>query len=150
MQKNLNRGLFFWKQNRSRFYHITPCFQPPHFTPKTQKNHQKRAVFAGFPRFFINLAGINCVDLRSHWANENHAHRSLDVALNVDFNRKRLRYPAINLLIDNNLGLNLINKVESWIGLKAKRLHAAWSDDNILKVLKIKCFAPESPLPSQQ
>ena len=56
MQKNLNRGLFFWKQNRSRFYHITPCFQPPHFTPKTPKNHQKRAVFGGFLQFLMNSA----------------------------------------------------------------------------------------------
>ena len=73
--------------------------------------------------------------IRSHWAIENNAHWSLDVAFNEDSSRKRARNAAINFSIVNRLALNMIKKEESKMGLKAKRLLAGWSDEYILKVL---------------
>ncbi len=90
-------------------------------------------------RYFISSL---CADadqllhaIRSHWAIENKAHWSLDVAFNEDSSRKRARNAAMNFSIINRLALNMIRKEESKIGLKAKRLLAGWSQEYILKVL---------------
>jgi len=74
--------------------------------------------------------------IRSHWAIENSAHWSLDVAFNEDSSRKRARNAAMNFSIINRLALNMIRKEDSKMGLKAKRLLAGWSQEYILKVLK--------------
>lgn len=74
--------------------------------------------------------------IRSHWAIENNAHWSLDVAFNEDSSRKRARNAAMNFSIINRLALNMIKKEDSKMGLKAKRLLAGWSQEYILKILK--------------
>lgn len=77
--------------------------------------------------------------IRSHWAIENKLHWTLDVAFNEDASRKRAGNAAQNYSILLKIALNLLkNEKTEKQGVKGKRLKAAWDNQYLLKLLKIK------------
>jgi len=77
--------------------------------------------------------------IRSHWAIENKLHWTLDVAFNEDASRKRAGNAAQNYSILLKIALNLLkNEKTEKQGIKGKRLKAAWDNQYLLKLLKIK------------
>ena len=73
---------------------------------------------------------------RGHWGIENQVHWVLDLAFREDESRVRAGHAAENLAVLRHLALNLLRQEHSArIGLKAKRLKAAWDDAYRLKVL---------------
>ena len=67
--------------------------------------------------------------IRSHWTIENKLHWTLDVAFSEDASRKRTGNAAQNFTVLNKTAPNLIKNHKSVkIGVKSKRLKAAWSN----------------------
>lgn len=74
--------------------------------------------------------------VRSHWCIENQLHWVLDVAFDQDNNRSRTGHSAHNLAILHHIGLNLLKQEKSLkLGIKNRRLHAAWDDRYLAKLL---------------
>ena len=74
--------------------------------------------------------------VRGHWGIENRVHWVLDVAFREDDSRVRAGHAAENLAVLRHLALNLLRRERTArIGVKAKRLKAAWDDAYRLKVL---------------
>ena len=74
--------------------------------------------------------------VRGHWGIENRLHWVLDVAFREDECRVRAGHAAENLAVLRHLALNLLRQEQSAkIGIKAKRLKAAWDDAYRRKVL---------------
>jgi predicted transposase YbfD/YdcC len=74
--------------------------------------------------------------VRAHWQVENNVHWCLDVAFDEDGSRARKDHSAENLAVLRRLALNLLrqdNLAKS--GLKARRLHAGWNNDYLLRIL---------------
>ena len=81
------------------------------------------------------IAG-NCI--RSHWGIENKLHWHLDVSFNEDQSRKRAGNAAHNFSIINRIALTLLKKdTTSNVGVKIRRLTAAWDTQYLEKILKI-------------
>ena len=74
--------------------------------------------------------------VRGHWGIENRLHWVLDVAFREDECRVRVGHAAENLAVLRHLALNLRRRERSAkVGVKAKRLKAAWDEAHLLTVL---------------
>lgn len=74
--------------------------------------------------------------VRGHWGIENRLHWVLDVAFREDESRVRVGHAAENLAVLRHIALNLLRHERSAnIGVKAKRLKAAWDEGYLLAVL---------------
>ena len=74
--------------------------------------------------------------VREHWAIENSLHWVLDVAFREDDCRVRVGYAAENFAVMRHIVVNLLKAVEGRkVGIKNRRLWAAWNHDFMLRVL---------------
>jgi predicted transposase YbfD/YdcC len=75
--------------------------------------------------------------VRSHWAIENRCHWVLDVVFQEDQSRVRKDHGPANLVTLRRWALNLLRQDTTHkLGLKARRLHAAWDPDYLLTLLR--------------
>ena len=91
-------------------------------------------------RYFISSLDCSAeqmaVAVRLHWGIENSVHWVLDVAFREDECRVRAGHAAENLSIIRRLTMNLLKHEKSAkVGIRAKRLKAAWDDDYLSKAL---------------
>ncbi len=94
-------------------------------------------------RYYISSLNNNATlfqnNIRSHWSVENKLHWTLDVAFGEDSSRKRKGNAAQNYSVLLKIALNLLkNEKTKKLSVKSKRLKAAWDEDYLLKILKIK------------
>lgn len=76
--------------------------------------------------------------VRSHWGIENSVHWILDVAFREDDCRIRKDNAPQNFAVLRHIALNLLRQEKTAkVGVKAKRLTAAWNNDYLLKVLSV-------------
>lgn len=96
------------------------------------RNSQSRYYLASWalsPQQAITLT-------RSHWCIENSLHWVLDMAFREDESRLRKDYGAHNFAILRHIALNLLKQEKTnRLGVKNKRLRAAWDNDYLLRVL---------------
>lgn len=77
--------------------------------------------------------------IRSHWHVENKLHWVLDVVFSEDASRKRNENAAQNYSLVLKIALNLLkNDKSTKQGIAGKRLKAAWNEDYLKELLKIK------------
>lgn len=77
--------------------------------------------------------------IRTHWQIENKLHWVLDVVFSEDASRKREGNAAQNYSLLLKMALNLLkNDTSTKQGIAGKRLKAAWNEDYLLDLLKIK------------
>lgn len=93
-------------------------------------------------RYYISSIAAKPQDfqkaIRSHWAIENKLHWTLDVAFSEDASRKRIGNAAQNFSILKKIALNLLKKdTTAKVGVKSRRLKAAWSNSYLLKILNL-------------
>lgn len=77
--------------------------------------------------------------IRRHWSIENELHWHLDVSFNEDKSRARKDHSAENLSIIRKLALQGLKRTKEKIGVKNRRLKAAWNNDYLIKVLETYC-----------
>ncbi len=74
--------------------------------------------------------------VRNHWSIENNLHWQLDVTFNEDQSRIRKGHADINFSTLRRTALSLLKKENTArVGIKNKRLNAAWDDGYLTKVL---------------
>ena len=74
--------------------------------------------------------------IRSHWGIENSLHWQLDMSFGEDQSRTRKDHAAANLAVLRRMSLSLLkNETSQKVGIKNKRLVAAWNTDYLYKVL---------------
>ena len=74
--------------------------------------------------------------IRSHWQIENNLHWQLDVSFSEDQWRSKIGNAAVNMALINKIALNLLkHEKTARVGIKNKRLMAAWNDEYLMKVL---------------
>ena len=74
--------------------------------------------------------------VRGHWAIENRLHWQLDVTFGEDQSRIRVGHADANFSILRRTALSLLKNNHSYnLGIKNKRLTAAWNDDYLLEIL---------------
>jgi len=74
--------------------------------------------------------------VRSHWGIENQLHWQLDVTFQEDQSRLREGHAATNFSLVRRAALSLLkNDHTKKLGVKNKRLNAAWDDNYLLQVL---------------
>ena len=74
--------------------------------------------------------------VREHWGIENGLHWVLDIAFREDESRARVGASAANLVVLRHIAVNLLKQERSAkVGIKNKRLKAAWDERYLLKVL---------------
>jgi predicted transposase YbfD/YdcC len=91
-------------------------------------------------RYYItsveNNATLILESIRAHWGIENGLHWVLDIGFREDESRVRKDHAPENMAILRHIALNLLKQEQTAkIGIKAKRLKAAWDQDYLLKVL---------------
>ena len=75
--------------------------------------------------------------VRAHWGIENGLHWVLDIAFREDESRARAGASATNLVVLRHIAVNLLKQERTAkVGIKNKRLKAAWDERYLLKVLK--------------
>ena len=80
--------------------------------------------------------------IRQHGGIENKLHWVLDVGFGEDLSRKRTGHAAQNFSILHRIALNLLRQDKTTqLGIKGKRLKAAWNQPYLLKLLGIR-YAP--------
>lgn len=76
------------------------------------------------------------VAVRDHWSIENKLHWQLDVTFQEDQSRLRAGYAATTFSLLRRAALSLLkNDHSQQLGVKNKRLNAAWDDNYLLQVL---------------
>lgn len=88
-------------------------------------------------RYFISSSKLSAKQLlkavRGHWGIENGLHWVLDIAFREDESRVRKDYAPENLAILRHIALNLLKQDTSKkVGIKNKRLAAAWNNDYLI------------------
>ena len=74
--------------------------------------------------------------VRGHWGIENSLHWQLDVTFGEDQSRVRKGYADQNQSLLRRTALSLLkNETTAKVGVKNKRLKAAWDDDYLAKVV---------------
>ena len=74
--------------------------------------------------------------VRGHWGIENSLHWQLDVTFGEDRSRMRKGHADANLAALRRMALSLLkNETSQKVGVKNKRLIAAWNTDYLRKVL---------------
>jgi predicted transposase YbfD/YdcC len=97
----------------------------------TLETHYYIASLSGSAPILLNA-------VRTHWGIENSLHWILDVAFREDDQRLRVGNSPQNFAVLRHIALNLLKHESSLkVGIKAKRLRAAWSEAYLLKVLSI-------------
>lgn len=77
---------------------------------------------------------LQCI--RAHWGIENGLHWVLDIAFREDESRVRKEHGPENMAVLRHIALNLLQQEHTAkVGIKNKRLQAAWDNDYLLKVL---------------
>jgi len=81
-------------------------------------------------------AGRMLETVRTHWEIENQVDGVLDIAFREDDSRIRIGHAPENFAGLRRIALNLLRAEKTAkLGIKAKRLKAAWSEDYLLKLL---------------
>ncbi len=93
-------------------------------------------------RYFISSVDNNAKLLlrvvRRHWGIENGLHWVLDIGFREDESRVRKDHAPENFAVLRHIAINLLKQESSLkVGIKAKRMAAAWDRDYLLKVLSI-------------
>ena len=74
--------------------------------------------------------------MRSHWSIENSLHWQLDMSFGEDRSRVRKDHADANMAALRRLALGLLkNEANKKVGIKNKRLVAAWDIDYLQQVL---------------
>jgi predicted transposase YbfD/YdcC len=83
-----------------------------------------------------NNARLALQTARDHWGTENGLHWVLDIAFREDESRVRKDHAPENFAVLRHMTLNLLKQEHTAkVGIKAKRLKAAWDRDYLLQVL---------------
>jgi predicted transposase YbfD/YdcC len=104
----------------------------------TRRDHQGN--ISEETRYYLSslpgTARVFAEAVRDHWSIENGEHWILDIAFREDESRVRQGHAAQNLAVLRRLALNLLRQEStSKVGVKAKRLKAAWDENYLLSVL---------------
>lgn len=74
--------------------------------------------------------------MRGHWGIENGLHWVRDIAFREDESRARQGASAANLVVLRHIAVNLLKQERTaTVGIKDKRLKAAWDERYLLKVI---------------
>ncbi len=73
--------------------------------------------------------------VRSHWGIENGLHWVLDLAFREDECRVRAGNAAENFAVLRHFTMNLLKRVKSKVGIRARRLRAGWDNEFMLQAL---------------
>ena len=105
--------------------------------------HSQRDIFGTLSqedRYYISTLSGDAHEtgaaVREHWGIENSEHWVLDMAFREDESRVRAGHAAQNLAVLRRLALNMLRQESTAkVGIKAKRLKAAWDTNYLLRVL---------------